>query len=39
MMVAQVPADRVRAGVQAGAGQVLAQGHDQPDGLVADRGR
>src|SRR5215469_3421507 len=39
MVVAQVPADRVRPGVQATAGQLLAQRHDQLDDLRADRGR
>jgi hypothetical protein len=37
VVVFQVPGDRLRPGVQALAGQLLAQPHDQLDGLAADR--
>jgi hypothetical protein len=37
MVVTQVPADRVRPGIQALPGQLLAQGNDQIGGGVADR--
>jgi hypothetical protein len=39
VMVGQMPADRVRAGVQALPGQLLAQGNDQLRGLMPDRPR
>ncbi len=39
VVVGQVPADGVRAGVQAGRGQLLAQLDDQVDDLGGDRGR
>jgi len=39
VMVVQVPADRVRPGVQAPPGQLLTQPDDQPNGIAADRAK
>ena len=39
MMMPQVPANRVRPGVQALPGQFLAQPDDQPRSLITDRPR